>query len=90
MDIMNPSSGLVVRSISAGGAKSRNFSSIRISAFIHCNGHKFSLKICDQIKLSTTLSATPEEIGLKIGMLTASVFPILGIALVIYNQILFF
>ncbi|MBR5313460.1 MAG: MFS transporter [Clostridia bacterium] len=34
--------------------------------------------------LSQTSAVAPEEIGLKVGMLIASVFPILGIALVLY------
>jgi hypothetical protein len=34
--------------------------------------------------LSRTSAASREEIGLKVGMLIASVFPILGIALVLY------
>ncbi len=36
------------------------------------------------INLSQTASMTPDEIGLKVGMLVASVFPILGILLLIY------
>ncbi|MBO5649835.1 MAG: MFS transporter [Clostridia bacterium] len=35
-------------------------------------------------QLSQSASMTPEEIGLKIGMLIAAVFPILGTALVLY------
>ena len=36
------------------------------------------------VNLSQTSLMAPEEIGLKVGMLIASIFPILGIALVLY------
>ncbi len=35
-------------------------------------------------ELSTTLSLSTEQIGMKAGMLTASLFPLLGVALLIY------
>lgn len=34
--------------------------------------------------MSLTASVTPEEIGMKIGMLIAAIFPILGTGLVLY------
>ncbi len=36
------------------------------------------------LELSNSLSLTPEQIGLKTGMLIASIFPILGIAVLLY------
>lgn len=36
------------------------------------------------LELGTTLSMTPEQIGLKVGMLVGSLFPLLGTILVIY------
>ena len=36
------------------------------------------------IKLSQTLSCSPEQIGLKAGMLVAAIFPVLGVILLIY------
>ena len=36
------------------------------------------------INLSTTLNLTPEQIGLKFGMLITSIFPILGAFLVMF------
>ena len=35
-------------------------------------------------ELAVSLSVSPEQIGMKVGMLTAAIFPILGIALVIF------
>ena len=35
-------------------------------------------------RLSDTMGVTPEEIGMKVGMLAATVFPALGVALVLY------
>ena len=35
-------------------------------------------------QLSQTMGATPEEIGMKVGMLAATVFPTLGVVLVLY------
>ena len=36
------------------------------------------------LELSNSLSLTPEQIGLKTGMLIASIFPILGVAVLLY------
>ena len=38
------------------------------------------------VKLSENLAMTPEQIGMKTGMLVASLFPILGIALLIFMK----
>lgn len=38
------------------------------------------------IKMSATTAMTPEEIGLKVGMLVASVFPLLGTLLLLYMK----
>lgn len=38
------------------------------------------------VSLSTTLSLSPEQLGMKVGMLTATLFPLLGIFLLLYMQ----
>lgn len=38
------------------------------------------------IRLSSSVSLTPEQIGMKTGMLTAALFPILGVALLLFMR----
>lgn len=38
------------------------------------------------VQLGTTLSLSAEQIGMKVGMLTAAIFPILGVCLVLYMR----
>ena len=37
-------------------------------------------------EISSTLAVTPEQIGMKIGMLTSAVFPLLGVILLLYMK----
>lgn len=38
------------------------------------------------VRMSTAVSMSPEQIGMKVGMLTAALFPILGIVLLLYMR----